>query len=165
MFPIRNKGRKSLPKNPPLRTASSQYVCSPDRVFLFGTVETVYCFRSIALSVWSKSPCWHCSHHTRCSLVIFLALSYGRWWRTKLRHAAGLLSVALLPVGDLLLRAKHLFIDARRRQPRHARARQRAPSALAGYTVAVAPKAARSQPPWRRRTNVWRKATSPARGK
>src|SRR5258705_5417782 len=29
------------------------------------------------------SPCWHCSHHTRCSLLIFLALPHGRWRRTN----------------------------------------------------------------------------------
>src|SRR6516165_10858686 len=50
------------------------------------------------LSVWSESLCWHCSHHTRYSLLIFLALPYGRWRRTKLRYAAGCLLVASGPV-------------------------------------------------------------------
>jgi hypothetical protein len=36
------------------------------------------------------------------------------WRRTKLRHAAGCLLVALAPARDLLLRAKHLFAAAYR---------------------------------------------------
>ena len=124
----------------------------------------MYCFRSIALSVWSKSPCWHCSHHTRCSLVIFLALSYGRWWRTKLRHAAGLLSVALLPVGDLLLRAKHLFVAAAgcaQHPPRRWESRCRACACSCCGCCRRAPRVTGTA--WRRRTNAWREATSPAR--